>query len=247
MDNPARYLLTAALPYANGPLHVGHLTGAYLPADIFARYARLNGHDVLFVCGSDEHGAAVTMRALAEGTTPREIVDKYHAMFVEAFEHLDLSFDIYHRTSSELHHETSQEFFKKLYDSHEFIEKESEQYYDAKNDQFLADRYIVGTCPRCEYQEAYGDQCENCGSTLSPSELINPKSKLTGETPELKSTTHWYLPLDKHEAWLRDFIEKGDQMHLPKYMEWYAGMGLLATLVWIYIEVIRLLAILGRD
>jgi methionyl-tRNA synthetase len=216
MDNPARYLLTAALPYANGPLHVGHLTGAYLPGDIYARYLRLNGHDVLFVCGSDEHGAAITMRALAEETTPRHIIDKYHALFVQAFDRLDMSFDIYHRTSEPIHHETSQEFFKTLYEKGEFLEQVSEQYYDAKNDQFLADRYIVGTCPKCGHEEAYGDQCENCGSTLSPSELINPKSKLTGETPELKSTRHWFLPLDKHEAWLRSWIEEGNyegQLH----------------------------------
>ena len=209
MDNPARYLLTAALPYANGPLHVGHLTGAYLPGDIYARYLRLNGHKVLFVCGSDEHGAAVTMRALAEGTTPRHIVDKYHALFVQAFDKLGMSFDIYHRTSAPIHHETSQAFFKTLYEKGEFLEQVSEQYYDVKNNQFLADRYIIGTCPRCGNEEAYGDQCENCGSTLSPSELIDPKSKLTGETPELKSTRHWFLPLDKHEAWLREWIENG--------------------------------------
>ncbi len=209
MDNPARYLLTAALPYANGPLHVGHLTGAYLPADIFARFLRLNGHDVLFVCGSDEHGAAITMRALAEKTSPKEIIDKYHALFEEAFDRLEISFDIYHRTSEDIHHQTSQSFFKALYEKGEFIEEESEQYYDAKNEQFLADRYITGTCPNCGHEEAYGDQCENCGTSLSPRELINPKSKLTGESPELRSTRHWYLPLDKHEAWLREWIEDG--------------------------------------
>ena len=209
MDNPARYLLTAALPYANGPLHVGHLTGAYLPGDIFARYQRLQGHDVLFVCGSDEHGAAITMRALAENKSPQEIIDKYHDMFQEAFDRLGLSFDIYHRTSAGIHHETSQAFFQDLYDKGEFIEQESEQYYDAKNNQFLADRYIVGTCPKCGHEEAYGDQCENCGSSLSPRELINPKSKLTGESPELKSTRHWFLPLDKHEAWLREWVDAG--------------------------------------
>ena len=219
MDNPARYLLTAALPYANGPLHVGHLTGAYLPGDIFARYLRLNGHDVLFVCGSDEHGAAITMRALAEDTTPQQIIDKYHQLFEDTFQKLELSFDIYHRTSSDMHHKTSRAFFQELYDKGEFVEEESEQYYDAKNDQFLADRYIIGTCPKCQFEEAYGDQCENCGSTLSPRELINPKSKLTGETPELKTTRHWYLPLDKHEAWLRTWIEEGTvdgkELHQP--------------------------------
>ena len=209
MDNPARYLITAALPYANGPLHVGHLTGAYLPADIFARYLRLNGHDILFVCGSDEHGAAITMRALKEGISPREIVDKYHALFNKVFQRLEMSFDIYHRTSASIHHETSQDFFKTLLDRDEFMVQASEQYYDPVNEQFLADRYIVGTCPNCGHEEAYGDQCENCGSSLSPQDLINPKSKLTGKTPELRNTTHWYLPLDKHEDWLRDWIENG--------------------------------------
>ena len=220
MDNPARYLITAALPYANGPLHVGHLTGAYLPADIFARYLRLNGHDILFVCGSDEHGAAITMRALAEGISPQEIVDKYHQLFEQVFSRLHISFDIYHRTSAAIHHETSQQFFRKLLEEGEFEEKESEQFYDPINEQFLADRYIVGTCPNCGHEEAYGDQCENCGASLSPQELIDPKSKLTGKTPELRKTRHWYLPLDRHEEWLRDWIENGtlnqQQHHYPE-------------------------------
>lgn len=209
MMNPARYLLTAALPYANGPLHVGHLAGAYLPADVVARYLRLRGEDVLFVCGSDENGAAITMRALAESTTPQAIIDKYHQQFDRTFAKLGMSFDIYHRTSSPLHHETSQAFFKSLYDQGVFIKQESEQFYDAAAGQFLADRYIQGTCPKCAYDRAYGDQCENCGSSLSPTELINPRSTLTGETPELKTTTHWYLPLEKDEEWLRAWILDG--------------------------------------
>ncbi len=217
MDNPARYMLTAALPYANGHLHVGHLTGAYLPADIFARYLRLQGHDVLFVCGSDEHGAAVTMRALAEGSTPLEIVNKYDSSFKSSFKKVNISFDIFHRTSAELHHETSQEFFRKLNSNGDFIEIESEQYFDAEAGQFLADRYIVGTCPKCQYENAYGDQCENCGSSLSPRELINPTSKLSGAKPELRMTRHWYLPLDKHESWLKDFISNGNLNGQPHH------------------------------
>jgi len=177
------------------------------------------GNDVVYVCGSDEHGAAITLRAAKEGTTPTKIVDKYHTLFEDTFSKMGVSFDIYHRTSAELHHETSQEFFTNLYEKGEFIEKESEQYYDESANQFLADRYIKGTCPKCNYEEAYGDQCENCGSTLSPTELINPKSTLTGAAPVMKTTRHWYLPLDKYEDWLREWVENGkkdgEELHDP--------------------------------
>lgn len=222
MRLPKRYLVTSALPYANGPLHIGHLAGAYLSADIYVRYRRMIGNDVLFVCGSDEHGAAITLRAAKEGTTPKQIVDKYHEIFKDTFEKIGLSFDIYHRTSAELHHQTSKEFFKTLYDKGEFIEKESEQYFDEKANQFLADRYIKGKCPNCSNEEAYGDQCEACGSTLSPTELIDPVSTLSGAKPVLRTTRHWYLPLDKYEAWLRKWIESGvleeEELHDPE--EW---------------------------
>jgi methionyl-tRNA synthetase len=206
---PERFLVTSALPYANGPLHIGHLTGAYLPADIFVRMLRLLDRDVAFICGSDEHGAAITMRALKENSTPQQIIDKYHALFVETFEKAGISFDIYHRTSSPIHHETSQEFFRTLYANGQFVEEESEQYYDQEANKFLADRYIKGTCPKCGNPDAYGDQCERCGSTLSPLELIDPVSTITGSKPILKKTTHWYLPLDKYEKWLRLYVETG--------------------------------------
>lgn len=204
-----RYTVTSALPYANGPLHIGHLAGAYLSADVFVRFMRLTGKDVLFVCGSDEHGAAITLRAAKEGTTPQAIVDKYHEQFQSTFKEMGVSFDIYHRTSSELHHETSQDFFKFLFEKGEFTVQESDQYFDIAANQFLADRYIKGTCPKCGYEEAYGDQCEQCGSSLSPTELINPKSTVSGAVPELRKTTHWYLPLDKYETWLREWITTG--------------------------------------
>ncbi len=210
MHIPERYLVTSALPYANGPLHVGHLAGAYLPADVYVRFLRLMGKDVLFVCGSDEHGAAITLKARKEGISPREIVDKYHSQFAETFEKIGMSFDIYHRTSSELHHRTSADFFKTLYEKGELTERESEQYYDSEAGQFLADRYIKGECPKCSFDEAYGDQCENCGATLSPTDLINPVSTLTDSTPVLKKTRHWYLPLDKYEDWLRAYISEGE-------------------------------------
>lgn len=214
-----RYLVTSALPYANGPLHIGHLAGAYLPADIYVRFRRLIGDDVLWVGGSDEHGAAITIRAAQEGISPQEIVDKYHEQFKDTFSRMGISFDIYHRTSAELHHQTSQEFFRTLYQKGEFVEKETEQYYDEEAQQFLADRYIVGTCPKCGNEEAYGDQCENCGSTLSPTDLIDPKSKLSGAKPILKKTTHWYLPLDKYEEWLTEWIttgkKDGKELHDP--------------------------------
>jgi methionyl-tRNA synthetase len=204
------YTVTAALPYANGPLHLGHIAGVYLPADIFVRFLRMNKHDVVYICGSDEHGAAITLRAKKEGITPQEIVDKYHTLIRDTFEQFNISFDIYHRTSSQLHHETSAEFFKKLHDNKQFIEESSEQYFDEDFQQFLADRYITGTCPKCSYANAYGDQCEKCGSDLSPTDLINPISTLSGKSPILKTTAHWYLPMNQHEDWLRDWIQKGE-------------------------------------
>ncbi len=214
-----RYLVTAALPYANGPLHIGHLAGAYLPADIYVRYLRLMGKDVVFVCGSDEHGAAITVKARKDGVTPQEIVDKYHVMLRDTFVNIGIHFDLYHRTSSPLHHKTSQDFFLKLLENGQFDEKESDQYYDPVAEQFLADRYIIGTCPNCTNPDAYGDQCERCGTTLSPTELINPRSTLSGATPEMRPTKHWYLKLDEHEAWLRTWINTGildgHELHQP--------------------------------
>ena len=214
------YTVTAALPYANGPLHLGHIAGVYLPADIFVRFLRMNKHDVVYICGSDEHGAAITLRAKKEGITPQEIVDKYHALIRDTFSQFNISFDIYHRTSSQLHHETSADFFKKLNDNNQFIEESSEQYFDEDFQQFLADRYITGTCPKCSYANAYGDQCEKCGSDLSPTDLINPISTLSGKSPILKTTAHWYLPMNQHEDWLRDWIQKGElngkMQHEPK-------------------------------
>ena len=204
------YTVTAALPYANGPLHLGHIAGVYLPADIFVRFLRMNKHDVVYICGSDEHGAAITLRAKKEGITPQEIVDKYHTLISDTFSQFNISFDIYHRTSSQLHHETSADFFKKLNDNNQFIEESSEQYFDEDFQQFLADRYITGTCPKCSYANAYGDQCEKCGSDLSPTDLINPISTLSGKSPILKATAHWYLPMNQHEDWLRDWIQKGE-------------------------------------
>ncbi len=205
-----RYTITSALPYANGALHLGHLAGAYLPADIYVRYLRLLGKDVVWVCGSDEHGAAITMRAKKEGIEPKAIIDKYHELNKATFQRLGISFDIYHRTSADLHHQTAQEFFTLLNEKGgEFEKQTQEQYYDEKFDQFLADRYIIGTCPKCSHDEAYGDQCENCGSDLSPTELINPRSTLSGEKPILRETTHWYFKLDKHAAWLKDWIKDG--------------------------------------
>lgn len=218
----ASYTVTAALPYANGPLHLGHVAGVYLPADIFVRFLRMNGHDVAFICGSDEHGAAITLRAKKEGLSPKDIVDKYDGIIRSAFKDFQISFDIFHRTSSELHHETSAAFFKKLYDQGQFTEEVSEQYYDEQYQQFLADRYITGTCPKCQNADAYGDQCEKCGSDLSPTDLINPTSTLSGSKPVLKSTSHWYLPMDQHEGWLKDWIQEGlldgEVQHNPK--EW---------------------------
>ncbi|TNF45885.1 MAG: methionine--tRNA ligase [Bacteroidetes bacterium] len=216
----AKFTVTAALPYANGPLHLGHVAGVYLPADIFVRFLRMNGHDVAFICGSDEHGAAITLRAKKEGITPSEIVDKYDGIIRKAFLDFNISFDIFHRTSSEIHHKTSQDFFLKLYENDKFTEETSEQYYDEEFQQFLADRYITGECPKCRNPNAYGDQCEKCGTDLSPTELINPKSTLSGKTPVLKTTSHWYLPMERHEDWLREWIKEGKldgvQQHDPK-------------------------------
>lgn len=206
MQQPARYLITSALPYANGPKHLGHLAGAYLPADIYVRYLRAQKRDVVFVCGSDEHGAAITMQAMKEGTTPQAIVDKYHALLESNMAELGISFDIYHRTSSPLHHETARGFFEKLLAEGHLEQQESEQFFDEAANTFLADRYIVGTCPVCGHDHAYGDQCEKCGTSLSPEQLIHPRSTLSGNPPVKRTTTHWYLPLNRHEAFLREWI-----------------------------------------
>lgn len=204
-----RYTITSALPYANGPLHIGHLAGAYIPGDIFVRFLRLNQKDVVYVCGSDEHGAAITIKAKKEGVQPQEIIDKYNTQIKESFEEFGISFNIYHRTSEKIHHELSQEFFLNLYGKGEFIEKFSEQYFDEEYQQFLADRYIVGTCPHCHNPGAYGDQCEKCGTSLNPTDLIDPRSTLSGKSPILKETKHWYLPLDKYQPWLEEWLIQG--------------------------------------
>ncbi|RPD46981.1 methionine--tRNA ligase [Hymenobacter sediminis] len=206
---PQRYTVTAALPYANGPVHIGHLAGVYIPADIYARYLRAQQRDVKFVCGSDEHGVPITIRAQKEGVTPQQVVDKYNAIIRDSFQDFGISFDIYSRTSSQTHAEVASGFFRKLYEEGKFIEQTSQQYYDEKADQFLADRYIVGTCPNCGNENAYGDQCEKCGTSLSPTELINPRSMLSGNQPVLRETKHWYLPLDQYEPWLREWIVEG--------------------------------------
>ena len=215
-----RYTVTSALPYANGPLHIGHIAGAYLPADIFVRYLKLKGNDVAFICGSDEHGAAITLRAKKDGVSAQEIVDRYHNLNKQSFKDFGIDFSIYDRTSSELHHKTAKEFFTELNDNNQFTQKTSEQFYDDENNQFLADRYITGECPKCNAEGAYGDQCEKCGSALSPDELINPKSTLSGNIPIKKETSHWYLPMQNHEEWLRDWIEngklEGENHHDPK-------------------------------
>lgn len=213
-----RLLVTAALPYANGPVHIGHLAGCFLPSDIYVRYQRARKRDVKFVCGSDEHGVPITIRAMKEGTTPQQVVDKYHAIIKESFEQMGISFDIYSRTSNKTHHETAQAFFKKLYDNGVFEEKESEQFYDEEAKVFLADRYILGTCPVCSNENAYGDQCEKCGTSLSPEQLINPRSALSNAVPVKRKTTHWYFPLNKYEQWLKDWIVEG------KKDEWKANV-----------------------
>ena len=212
-----RTLVTSALPYANGPVHIGHLAGVYVPADIYVRYLRMRGEDVLYVCGSDEHGVPITIKARQQGCTPQDIVDKYHKIIKDSFSGLGINFDIYGRTSSEVHEKNASDFFRKLYDEGKFITRESEQYYDPEAKTFLADRYIVGTCPKCGAEGAYGDQCEKCGSTLSPEELINPKSKLSGAEPVKKKTSHWYLPLDQYEKWLSEWI-------LEDHKEWRSNV-----------------------
>ena len=208
-----RTLITSALPYANGPIHIGHLAGVYVPADIYARYLRLKGEEALFIGGSDEHGIPITITARKEGVTPQDIVDRYHTLIKDSFEEFGITFDIYSRTTSDIHKQTASDFFQKLYDKGEFIEQETEQYYDEEAQQFLADRYITGTCPHCQNENAYGDQCENCGTSLNATDLINPKSALSGNVPVRRKTKHWYLPLDKHEAWLRQWI-------LEDHKEW---------------------------
>ena len=212
-----RYLITSALPYANGPVHIGHLAGVYVPSDIYTRYLRLKGYDVISVCGSDEHGVPITIKARKEGITPQQVVDRYHAIIEKSFRRLGMSFDIYSRTSSPTHRVTASEFFRKLYDEGKFIEQSSMQYYDEEAQTFLADRYIVGTCPHCQNEKAYGDQCEKCGSTLSPDELLNPKSAVSGAVPVKRETKHWYLPLDKYEGFLREWILEG-------HKEWKANV-----------------------
>ena len=208
-----RYMVTSALPYANGPIHIGHLAGVYVPADIYVRYLRLRGREVKWVCGSDEHGVPITIRASQERVSPQAVVDKYHELIKRSFEEFGMTFDIYHRTSSPLHHATAAEFFTTLYDKGEFVEMESEQYYDEEAEQFLADRYLIGTCPHCGFEKAYGDQCEKCGSSLNGADLINPHSALSGSKPVLRKTKHWYLPLDKYEPFLRRWI-------LDQHQEW---------------------------
>ena len=204
-----RYTITAALPYTNGPIHIGHLAGVYVPADIYARYLRLTNNDVAFICGSDEHGVPITIKAKAEGVSPQDIVDRYHKNIKDSFEAFGISFDNYSRTSAKIHHDTASDFFKTLYNKYEFVEETSQQLYDAAANQFLADRFVTGTCPKCGHEEAYGDQCENCGTSLNATDLINPKSAITGNVPTLKETKHWFLPLNKHEQFLRDWILEG--------------------------------------
>ena len=214
-----RYTVTSALLYANGPIHIGHIAGAYLPADIFVRYHRLKGNDVAHICGSDEHGAAITLQAKKEGVNPQEIIDKYHNLNKKTFKDFGIDFDTYHRTSSEVHHDTSREFFLKLHEKGILKKQKSEQLFDSRYSQFLADRYITGECPKCQFEEAYGDQCEKCGSSLDAKELINPISKISGETPVLKETYHWYLKMQDHEKWLKEWIQNGilngDNHHDP--------------------------------
>ncbi len=215
MNKFKRTLITTALPYANGPIHIGHLAGVYVPADIYARYLRLKNEEVLLIGGSDEHGVPITLKAKNEGITPQDVVDKFHGIIKKSFQEFGISFDVYSRTSADIHHETASDFFKKLYDDGKFIEKTSEQYYDEENKQFLADRYITGICPKCGFDKAYGDQCESCGTSLSPTELINPTSMISGNQPVLKETKHWYLPLDQYEPWLKEWILEGHKEWKP--------------------------------
>ncbi len=208
-NSPKRFTITAALPYTNGPVHIGHLAGVYVPADIYARFQRIQGKDVAFVCGSDEHGVPITIKAKKEGITPQQVVDKYHAIIKKSFQDFGISFDNYSRTSAKIHHDTASEFFKKLHNDGKFIEQITEQFYDKEANQFLADRFIVGTCPKCGFEESYGDQCESCGTSHNATDLINPKSSITGNTPSLKETKHWFLPLDQYEPWLKEWIVDG--------------------------------------
>jgi methionyl-tRNA synthetase len=217
MSSFKRVLVTSALPYANGPIHIGHLAGVYVPSDIYTRYLRLKGTDVISICGSDEHGVPITLKARKEGITPQEVVDRYHELNKKAFADFGISFDIYSRTSNKIHHETASEFFRHLYDKGEFIEKSSMQYYDEEAACFLADRYITGTCPHCSNENAYGDQCEKCGTSLSANDLINPKSAISGSKPVMRETLHWYLPLDRYEGWLREWI-------LEEHKEWKSNV-----------------------
>jgi methionyl-tRNA synthetase len=217
MKKYSRHLITSALPYANGPIHIGHLAGVYVPSDIYTRYLRLRGEDVIHICGSDEHGVPITLKARKEGITPQEVVDRYHFLNKKAFEDFGIAFDIYSRTSSKIHYDTASEFFRNLYDKGEFTEKNSNQYYDAEAGCFLADRYIMGTCPFCGNENAYGDQCEKCGTSLSPTDLKNPRSTISGSAPEMRETLHWYLPLDKYEPWLRKWI-------LEEHTEWKSNV-----------------------
>ncbi len=217
MKNFKRTLITSALPYANGPVHIGHLAGVYIPADIYARYLRLKGEEVAFIGGSDEHGVPITLKAKKEGITPQDVVDKYHGIIKDSFEKFGISFDVYSRTSAKVHHETASEIFKTIYDKGLFIEQTSEQFYDEEANQFLADRYITGTCPKCHFEKAYGDQCESCGSTLNATDLIDPKSVLSGNKPLMKETKHWFLPLDQYEPWLREWI-------LENHKEWKSNV-----------------------
>lgn len=209
MSSSKRYTVTAALPYTNGPIHIGHLAGVYVPADIYARYLRLTGNDVAYICGSDEHGVAIPMRAKKEGVSPQVIIDKYHTIIKQSFKDFGISFDNYSRTSSKIHHTTASDFFKHLHKEEAFVEEVTEQLYDAEANQFLADRFVIGTCPKCGFEESYGDQCEQCGTSHNGTDLINPKSAITGNTPTLKKTKHWFLPLDKHESFLREWILEG--------------------------------------
>ncbi len=213
MNNYKRTTVTSALPYANGPVHIGHLAGVYVPADIYVRYLRLKGEDVLFIGGSDEHGVPITIKAKKEGVTPQDIVDRYHGIIKKSFEEFGISFDIYSRTTSKTHKELASEIFKTINEKDGFVIQSSEQYYDETAQQFLADRYITGKCPHCGNENAYGDQCESCGTSLNPTDLINPKSAISGSAPVMRETKHWYLPLDQHEAWLRQWI-------LEDHKEW---------------------------
>lgn len=209
IQNPKRYTVTAALPYTNGPIHIGHLAGVYVPADIYARFLRLQNKDVAFICGSDEHGVAISMKAKKEGISPQEVIDKYNKIITDSFQEFGISFDNYSRTSAKIHHDTASDFFRKLYDEGKFIEEVTEQLYDAEADQFLADRFVTGTCPKCNSEGAYGDQCEKCGTSLNATDLINPKSTITGSTPVLRETKHWFLPLDQYDTFLREWIIEG--------------------------------------